>query len=175
MTDKELIRKVHSGDRDVFNLIAERYYDDIYRFCRYYTGQEADSYDITQEVFLRFIKYADSYQHYNLKGYLLMIARNLCRDYFFHRTDSLQLKEVPDCGEYDKAIEGLGDQLFLQKILKELPEQQREIIVLKIVGELKFREIAQITGCNLSTAKSRFRIGIAALKKRMEDADGKKG
>ncbi|MBD5393603.1 MAG: RNA polymerase sigma factor [Lachnospiraceae bacterium] len=175
MTDKELIRKVHSGDRKAFSLIAERYYDEIYRFCRYYTGHEEDAYDITQEVFLRFIKYADSYRHRNLKGYLLMIARNLCRDYFFHKTEILQLEAVPDHGEYDKAIEELADQLHLQKILMELPDQQKEVIVLKTIGELKFREIAQITGCNLSTVKSRYRIGIAAVKKRMEDEDEKKG
>ena len=49
------------------------------------TMDETDSYDIVQEVFLRFIKYADSYIHGNLKGYLLIIARNLCRDYFRKR------------------------------------------------------------------------------------------
>lgn len=76
MTDKELIRKVHNGNKEALNTIVERYYDEIYRFCLYLTGQETDSYDITQEVFLRFIKYIDSYEHRNLKGYLLIIARN---------------------------------------------------------------------------------------------------
>ena len=60
MTDKELIRKVHKGNKETLNAIVSRYYDEIYRFCVYLTGQETDSYDITQEVFLRFIKYVDS-------------------------------------------------------------------------------------------------------------------
>lgn len=82
MTDQELIRKVHKGNKDALNIIVNKYYDEIYRFCLYLTGHETDSYDITQEVFLRFIRYADSYKNKNLKGYLLIIARNLCFDYF---------------------------------------------------------------------------------------------
>lgn len=82
MTDKELIRKVHNGNKEALNSIINKYYDEIYRFCFYLTGCETDSYDITQEVFLKFIRYVDSYQYKNLKGYLLMIARNLCYDFF---------------------------------------------------------------------------------------------
>lgn len=85
MTDRELIRKVHGGSKEAMNDIIQKYYDDIYRFCLYLTGSEAESYDITQDVFLRFIKYADTYEYKNLKGYLLIIARNLCRDYLRER------------------------------------------------------------------------------------------
>lgn len=68
MTDKELIHKVHNGDKEALNAIVRKYYDEIYRFCLYLTGQETDSYDIVQEVFLKFIRYVDSYQYKNLKG-----------------------------------------------------------------------------------------------------------
>lgn len=43
MTDKELIRKVHNGNKEALNTLISSYYDDIYRFCLYLTGQEADS------------------------------------------------------------------------------------------------------------------------------------
>ena len=82
VTDKELIHMVHSGDKEALNIIINKYYDDIYRFCYYLTGHETDSYDITQEVFIKFIRYSDTYRYKNLKGYLLIIARNLCYDYF---------------------------------------------------------------------------------------------
>lgn len=49
--------------------------------------------------------------------------------------------------------------------------KQREIIVMRIYEELPFHEIARITGCNLSTAKSRFRLGIKNLRNQLEDAD----
>ncbi len=47
MTDRELIRKVHGGSKEAMNDIIQKYYDDIYRFCLYLTGSEAESYDIT--------------------------------------------------------------------------------------------------------------------------------
>lgn len=107
MTDKELIRKVHNGNKEALNTLISSYYDDIYRFCLYLTGQEADSYDITQEVFLRFIKYMDSYQHRNLKGYLLIIARNLCRDHFHRRKEPVSIEEAVWLGREDKRLSNL--------------------------------------------------------------------
>ena len=54
MNDRELIRKIRAGDKNALDRIVDRYYGDIYRFCLYLTADEAESYDITQEVFLRF-------------------------------------------------------------------------------------------------------------------------
>ena len=121
MTDKELIRKVHSGSKEALNAIVEKYYDEIYRFCLYLTGQATDSYDITQEVFLRFIKYVDSYEYRNLKGYLLIIARNLCRDYFHHKKDTACIEEASYAGKEDAELHNLEDRLLLWHALHELP------------------------------------------------------
>ena len=174
LTDKELIRKVHNGNKEALNTIVSKYYDDIYRFCLYLTGQETDSYDITQEVFLRFIKYADSYRHRNLKGYLLIIARNLCRDYFHHKSDLFCIEDTAYAGDEDNRLGNLEDQMLLWDALQELPIKQREIIILRIYEELRFHEIAGILGVNLSTVKSRFRLGIKSLRKIIEESDGGK-
>lgn len=171
MTDKELIQKVHNGSKEALNMIADRYYDEIYRFCLYLTGQETDSYDITQEVFLRFIKYVDSYEYRNLKGYLLIIARNLCRDYFHHKKDTCCIEDDSYMGAEDTKLSNLENRMVLWQALQQLPVKQREIIVLKIYEELRFHEIAEILGCNQSTVKSRFRLGIKSLRKIMEVAD----
>ena len=171
MTDKELIRKVHNGNKEALNIIVGRYYDDIYRFCLYLTGQETDSYDITQEVFLRFIKYVDSYEHRNLKGYLLIIARNLCRDYFHHKNELYSIEDTA-AGAEDVHLGSLENRMFLWEALKQIPVKQREIIILRIYEEMQFYEIAAILGVNLSTVKSRFRLGVKNLRKIMEVTDG---
>lgn len=171
VTDKELIRKVHSGNKEALNTIVSRYYDDIYRFCLYLTGQETDSYDITQDVFLRFIKYVDSYEYRNLKGYLLIIARNLCRDYFHHKKDISCIEDITSSGTEDRHLNNLENQILLWEALQKLPIKQREIIVLRIYEEMRFHEIAEILGINLSTVKSRFRLGVISLRKLMEAAD----
>lgn len=171
MTDKELIRKVHNGSKEALNMIADRYYDEIYRFCLYLTGQKTDSYDITQEVFLRFIKYVDSYEYRNLKGYLLIIARNLCRDYFHHKKDTCCIEDDFYMGAEDVKLGNLESRIDLWQALQQIPVKQREIIILRIYEELRFHEIAEILGCNQSTVKSRFRLGINSLRKIMEAAD----
>lgn len=171
MTDKELIRKVQNGSKEALNMIVEKYYDEIYRFCLYLTGQETDSYDITQEVFLRFIKYVDSYEYRNLKGYLLIIARNLCRDYFHHKKDTWCIEDNSYMGAEDAGLNNLENQMVLWQALQQIPVKQREIIILRIYEELRFHEIARILGCNQSTVKSRFRLGLKSLRKIMEAAD----
>lgn len=155
----------------------ENYYEDVYRFCRYYTGNEVDSYDIAQEVFLRYLKYAACGRHRNEKAYLIMIARNLCCDYFRRQTtqreNTISYETMADmvdgqrsCG---RSIEECDSELFLQELLQNLAKEQREVVILRIHDGLKFREIAKITGCSLPTAKSRFRLGIAGIRKKLGD------
>jgi len=164
VTDKELIQKVHEGDKESLNVIVQKYYDEIYRFCFYLTGQETDSYDIVQEVFLKFIRYADSYQYKNLKGYLLMIARNSCYDYFRHKKEIVCIEEIEESGTEDSQIVLVEDEMLLRQALSMLPPKQREVIILRIYEELKYTEVARILGCNLSTVKSRYFQGIKKLK-----------
>lgn len=163
MTDKELIRKVHNGDKESLDVIIRKYYDEIYRFCLYLTGQETDSYDIVQEVFLKFIRHVDSYQYKNLKGYLLMIARNSCYDYFRHKKETICIEEIEETGKEDTEILRVEDEMLLRQALIGISTQQREVIILRIQEGFKYSEIAKILGCNLSTVKSRYFQGIQKL------------
>ncbi len=86
MDDRKAIKEIKKGNKEYLNLLAEKYYDDIYRFCCYQTGDPDSSYDLAQETFLRFIRYVDICRCKNLKGYLLTIARNVCYDYFGRET-----------------------------------------------------------------------------------------
>ncbi len=74
-------------------------------------------------------------------------------------------------GREDSQLARVEDSLLLHQALQQLPIKQREIIIMRIYEELPFHEIARITGCNLSTAKSRFRLGVKNLRKRLEDSD----
>ena len=174
MKESELMRKLHNGDKEAAGLIIERYYADIYRFCLYMVQSKEDAYDITQESFLKFIKYGTFYHHQNLKGYLLMIARNLCFDYFRDKkvTETSvgweELDKIPKLGNHIKETE---DIIYLQNLLKALSPDIREVVVLRMYEEMKFKDIAGMMGCSVSTAKSRFRLGISQLKRMMEECD----
>ena len=165
MKDSELIQKVHSGNKEAVGIIIERYYADIYRFCLYMVQTENDAYDIAQETFLKFMKYGTSYKHHNLKGYLLTIARNICFNYFRDKKEKVAVIEK----EVIKIYFVIQMKIKTRNLLKELSQDTREIIILRIYEEMKFKDIAKIMGCSVSTTKSRFRLGINQLKKLMEN------
>ena len=124
MSDRKLLKKVRDGDKEALSDIIKQYYADIFRFCLYMIQNEEDSYDITQETFLKFMKYGTSYQRNNLKG-----------------------------------------------LLNRLSQEVREVIILRASEELKFKDIAKMMNCSLSTAKSRYRIGIQQMKNMIKEGD----
>lgn len=188
MEDKELIRRIQKGQTEYLNEIAGRYYDDVYYFCRYQTGSQEDAYDLAQETFLRFIKYVDHYRYRNLKGYLLTIAMNLCRDYI--RTASQTrtktepiISDVPEpiyaadsaltsgssyYADQNKASE---NSLLLAEALIKLPDIQREAVLLHHFYGYKNREIARMTGASYDAVKSRIRQGLEKLSKQLRQSD----
>ncbi|MDO5337295.1 MAG: RNA polymerase sigma factor [Eubacteriales bacterium] len=172
MTEKQWIREIQRGRGEYLNCIAEKYYDDIYRFCCYQTGNTEEAYDITQETFLRFIRNVEHYQSRNLKGYLLTIAANLCRDYFRGRkTESIADTETLSGSNVIAEKEA---QLTLMDCLGSLADFQREALLLHYYYGFKIREIAAMTGSNPSTVKSRIRQGTEKLKRYM-DKEGLNG
>lgn len=202
MEERQWIKAIQSGDKKCFSDIAEKYYDDIFRFCAFQTGSREDAYDLAQETFLRFILYAESYRSKNLKGYLLTIAMNLCRNYhriknretamqvqlpetggeseeplnFAERRGRQSGKEGMTCGGKNNvtpeelAVDGEAAGLLLAA-LKELPDRQREAILLHYFYDMKYREISRLTGANISTVKSRIRQGTEKLGKLLRRED----
>ena len=210
MSDRKLLKKVRDGDKEALSDIIKQYYADIFRFCLYMIQNEEDSYDITQETFLKFMKYGTSYQRNNLKGYLLTIARNLCFDYQQRKkvagndkyetveeadaakkelryvqdiyeaenengslkisVNTQNIHQYPDICGTDKMKE-MEDYLYLKGLLNRLSQEVREVIILRAYEELKFKDIAKMMNCSLSTVKSRYRIGIQQMKNMIKEGD----
>ena len=179
MDERQWIHAIQKGNKKYLQDIAEKYYDDIYRFCAFQTGSRTDACDLAQETFLRFIKYVESYHDRNLKGYLLTIAMNVCRNYFCQKDKepetSLdeenahaeefqgQFPDRPKRSEPEQyAIEAdVYDRLM--EALMQLPQIQREAILLHYLQDMKYREISHMKGISVSTAKSRVRQGMEKL------------
>lgn len=192
MSDRKLLKKVRDGDKEALSDIIKQYYADIFHFCLYMIQNEEDSYDITQETFLKFMKYGTSYQRNNLKGYLLTIARNCCFDYQQRKKETgknlrsyeaenengrlkisanmQNIHQYPDICGTDKMKE-MEDYLYLKGLLNRLSQEVREVIILRAYEELKFKDIANMMNCSLSTAKSRYRIGIQQMKNMIKEGD----
>lgn len=174
MGEREWSRGIRSGKKEYLTEAAEKYYDDIYRFCCFETGNAEDSYDLAQETFLRFIRYAGDFSYRNLKGYLLTVAMNVCRDYF-HRENGKSIRENgteeellsrAEPGEHGPEAAAERDDYTdrLLNALSGLPQIQRDAILLHYFQELKYREIARLTGTGTATVKSRVRQGMSKLR-----------
>lgn len=192
MDERQWIQAIQEGNKQCLQDIVEKYYDDIFRFCTFQTGSREDAYDLAQETFLKFIRYVEGYHYHNLKGYLLTIAMNLCRD-FLAEKGRRKDREV----SFDRAPDGEnpaeGDSLWdmyqpseavlgrtgespearllerdvhdrLMEALSCLPQMQRETLLFHYLYDMKYREIAKITGVSVSTVKSRVKQGMEKLR-----------
>lgn len=170
MEDREWIRAVKRGEKEYLNHIAGKYYDEIYRFCLYQTADREEACDITQETFLRFIKSVEQYRDRNLKGYLLTIAMNLCRDYF--RRKNPECRDMEEAGLFTQGdIARKETELVLLEALEKLSQEQRAAVLFHHYYGFKYREIAKMTGCGTATAKSRVRQGLEKLSKVLKEEE----
>ena len=146
--------------------------DQLFRFAFFRTGSLADSQDIVQDVFVKFYKNQLHPSNINnIKSYLFRSISNACTDY--QRRNKKHLFE---------SIEKFNDSKFLQekdasthlllieeyqrieKLLQNVPEEQAEIIRLRVLDNLSFIEIAELLFQPVTTVKSRFKYGIDKLK-----------
>ena len=197
MEGHQWIHAIRKGDKQCLQDIAEKYYDDIFRFCAFFTGSREDAYDLAQETFLRFIRYVGRYHDSNLKGYLLTIAANVCRNEMGRRGRERGTVISIDTYQQEGNRDGYGGQELgrldtrcmlgqvlpeqhavasdihdrLMQALASLPDMQREAILLYYLHEMKYREISKVTGVSVSTVKSRVRQGMEKLQGSLKRED----
>lgn len=181
MQDHELINRIRRGERALFGELASRYYDDVFRYCYYQTGDEQAAWDCTQETFYRLMRFLDHYaERKHFKAWLLRIALNVCRDYFRKNGRELSyeacfenvsekgaagspyIRAPLPCHPSPEARAETG--ILVQEGLNRLPQLQREAVILFYYYGYRQREIASITGAPLSTVKTRLRAGVERLR-----------
>lgn len=166
LEDKELIYKIQHGEKELLEVLIQNYYDDIYRLCYYKTGNASISYDLTQETFLKLIKYIGNYRDKGkFKSYLITIAMNVCNTYFYE--NNINIEELDSNQNYEKdnfdELEKIEEKDIVVQALNKLPEKQKEVIILKYYEDLKIKDISKILDEKVPTIKSRLKQGIEKL------------
>jgi len=183
--DEVLMLRYKEGDLEAFEILLERYqqplFTFVFRFCNDYHQSE----DLVQEVFLRLIKSAKSYEpKAKFSTYIYTFAHNICVDHFRRgkKRKTVSLSQPIDI-EQDLTLEDTVKddranpekeyrQKSLEKALQEavsqLPEEQREVFLLREQMNLPFEEIARVVGCLPSTAKSRMRYALQSIRQKLE-------
>jgi RNA polymerase sigma-70 factor (ECF subfamily) len=185
-SDEALMLSYRDGDVRAFEVLVGRHRKPIYNFILRFVRDPAQAEDVLQETFLRLIKGAEAYERQaKFTTWLYTIARNLCVDAARrgkHRKaasldapvgdgESAPLVELVADGQAGADREAIGRELQvrIQQAVEALPDEQREIFLLREVADLQFNEIAQIVGCPENTVKSRMRYALEKLREALEE------
>ena len=151
-----------------FEKIINEFKDNLLRFAFYRTGSYENALDITQEVFIKcFEKKIDFTDMENPKSYLYKSVYNACIDYSRKQkldTISIDKNSLNIRSNELNEIEISEEYKRINTVLKRIPNEQAEIVRLRIIDGLSFKEISKITDIQVATAKSRFKYGINKLK-----------
>jgi len=180
-SDQELIHQYISGEEAGLVELIRRYQTKIYTSIYLMVKDEALAEDIFQDTFIKVINTLKG-GRYNEEGKFLpwvtRIAHNLVIDHFRRekRTPVVNTGEDFDIfdvlGEYDESTEErmVRDQTHkdLKVLIQRLPDEQKEVLIMRHYGDLSFKEIAEITDLSINTALGRMRYALNNLRKMMQ-------
>ena len=171
--DSRIIDRVLDGDTNAFNLLVWQWERPIYNYIYRMVPNPDDAMDLCQESFLKAFRELGSLKDKDrFSSWLYRIAHNACYSRFRKEQGKTFVELDPDMGASRMPIE---NRLAVEKALGELPEDQREVVVLKVYQGLKFDEIAAVQDAPVSTVKSRLYMGFDKLKSVLGEQAGEQG
>lgn len=179
-TDTELIFSFQEGDSSALETLISRYKDKLFSSILFIVKDKYLAEDLFQETFVRIIDTLRS-RRYNEEGkflpWAMRIAHNLCVDYFrkVKRTPTIVTSDNQNVFDALVIVNDNAEQRMIRqqgydrmhRMLSALPDEQREVIVLRHFGDMSFKEIAAVTNCSINTALGRMRYGLINLRKMM--------
>lgn len=180
LTDQQLVHMYVEGNADALSTLVSRYKDKIYTSIYLLVKDKYLAEDLFQDVFIRIIDTLNGGRYTEEGKFLpwaLRIAHNMCVDHFrkVKRSPSIKTSDDRDIFEVLNFNEASPEQKMMQsqshdrvrKMIDMLPEDQREVIILRHYADLSFKEIAELTKCSINTALGRMRYGLINMRKMM--------
>ncbi|WP_320815725.1 RNA polymerase sigma factor [Flavobacterium sp.] len=181
LSDGVLVKNYIEGDENSLSILIKRHQSKIYGFIYSKINDKDLCEDVFQDTFIKVIKTLKA-KSYNEEGkflpWVMRIAHNLVIDHF---RKSKRMRFQRDTDEYsvfslisDTSLNVESQiileqvELDLSKLIEELPEDQKEVLKMRIYQDLSFKEIAETTGVSINTALGRMRYAIINLRKVIE-------
>ncbi len=166
LADAELVQRAQEGEQRAFGELYRRYLSPIYRYDYYRVGNREDAEDITELVFLRAWQALPRYRETEagFQAWLYRIARNAVIDYYRSHRNHVPLERAPVSAiTLEPDAEGLGREEVedLRQALVELPDEQRDVVILRFIEGFSHGEVAE--ALNKSEGACRM-IQLRALK-----------
>ncbi len=184
LNDSELVRLYINGDEPALSVLIKRHKTKIYNFIYSKIGDEVLTEDVFQDTFIKVINTLKR-KKYNEEGkflsWVMRIAHNLVIDHF--RKEN-RMPKYDNTGEFDIFLLIKDEELNIEKkliksqietdvkfLIEELPQEQKEVLMMRHYKDLSFKEIAENTGVSINTALGRMRYALINLKKMIEEKD----
>ena len=180
-SDAELIHAYIHGQENALEVLINRYKDKVYTSVYMLVKDKYLAEDIFQDAFLKMIKTIKEGRYAEQGKFLpwaIRVAHNLCMDHFRRSRTQIPIT-LPD-GQDISVLFGAGDLVAdgiekrqvhdsVRKLVEELPDEQREVVVLRIYADLSFKQISDLTGVSINTALGRMRYALINLRKLIAD------
>lgn len=176
--DALLVQDYVAGNEEALATLIKRHESKIYGFIYSKVSDRDVANDIFQDTFIKVIKTLKS-NSYNEEGkflpWVMRIAHNLIIDYFrknkkmplYRETEEFSVFSIMTDDTLTIENQLIADQveMDLQKLIEELPEDQKEVLVMRMYKDMSFKEISEITGVSINTSLGRMRYALMNLRK----------
>jgi len=176
--DDEVLSKASQGDLDAFGLLYEQNVDRIFNYIYYRTGNVNDAEDLTARVFQRALHHIRTYTDRGVpfSAWLYRIAHNLVANWHRDRSrrQEIPLHEAPLVSKGDHPESTLvrtQEQEALLRMIRSLPSERQQLLILKFVDHLSNSEIGSIMGRSEGAVKSLYHRTLLSLRDQIGDPD----
>ena len=183
LSDEQLVKNYANGDSDAFDTLLARYQQKIYSYILFLVHDDEVADDLFQETFMKAIvtirqgRYVESGR---FSACLTRIAHNLVIDkYRQDRNSNVISNDASDADLFnDVSLSDITVEMKMiteqsltdvGRLLKELPDNQKEVLYMRFYQDLSFKEIADATGVSINTALGRMRYGLINLRKMVSE------
>ncbi len=181
ISDSTLVSQYISGNEASLAILINRHQQRLFSFI-YSKVQDKDlTEDIFQDTFIKVIKTLKK-GNYNEEGkflpWVMRISHNLVIDYFrksnrmpaFNNTDDFDIFSVLSDGNLNAEKQLIKEQIYndVRELVNELPEEQKEVLIMRMYKDMSFKEISENTGVSINTALGRMRYALINMRKLIE-------
>ena len=180
-TDSNLVKSYIEGNEFSLEILIKRHQQRLYSFI-YSKIQDRDiTEDVFQDTFIKVIRTLKK-GNYNEEGkflpWVMRISHNLVIDHFrksnrmptFKNTDEFDIFSVLGDGSLNAEKKIIQEQIYsdVRDLVKELPEEQKEVLIMRMYKDMSFKEISENTGVSINTALGRMRYALINMRKLIE-------
>jgi RNA polymerase sigma-70 factor (ECF subfamily) len=183
MADEELVALYAKGNNPAFDVLLNRHKSSVHSYIYYIVRDRDLTEDVFQETFVKAIvtiKQGRYSENGKFKAWIMRIAHNLIIDNFRQeRNENTISNDEVDCDLFNdiRLCDGTAEDEMVQnqvfadvkKLVRHLPDNQREVLEMRYYQDMSFKEIAEVTGVSINTALGRMRYAILNMRRMAEE------